>query len=193
MKWCRSLFCSLFIRQCAIVYSCLFSIVIIRQCETELTSGRRIFVKLTSMSIVLTAITLCFANVMTSSKFLNCVCVWTCVFVYAITCCWWSMWVWREFLRYCEWGKSCLRIGVPTWFSFMVIVVWMFVYNRQQALFHVLAAYSMYNTEVGYCQGMSQIAALLLMYLNEEVSVIDQCWYLCVDWTTVAMFTWWWW
>ncbi|XP_078719712.1 USP6 N-terminal-like protein isoform X2 [Lampetra fluviatilis] len=39
---------------------------------------------------------------------------------------------------------------------------------KQQALFHVLAAYSMYNTEVGYCQGMSQIAALLLMYLNEE-------------------------
>ena len=42
---------------------------------------------------------------------------------------------------------------------------------RQQALFHVLGAYSMYNTEVGYCQGMSQIAALLLMYLNEEVCV----------------------
>lgn len=42
--------------------------------------------------------------------------------------------------------------------------------DRQQALFHVLAAYSMYNTEVGYCQGMSEIAALLLMYLNEEVS-----------------------
>eukprot|EP00095_Tigriopus_kingsejongensis_P001945 maker-scaffold1386_size43912-snap-gene-0.6 protein:Tk01945 transcript:maker-scaffold1386_size43912-snap-gene-0.6-mRNA-1 annotation:"conserved hypothetical protein" len=42
-------------------------------------------------------------------------------------------------------------------------------YNqRQQALFHVLAAYSMYNSEVGYCQGMSQIAALLLMYLNDE-------------------------
>ncbi|XP_051889888.1 USP6 N-terminal-like protein [Pristis pectinata] len=39
---------------------------------------------------------------------------------------------------------------------------------KQQALFHVLAAYSMYNTEVGYCQGMSQITALLLMYLNEE-------------------------
>lgn len=42
-------------------------------------------------------------------------------------------------------------------------------YNvRQQDLFHVLAAYSMYNTEVGYCQGMSQIAALLLMYLLSE-------------------------
>eukprot|EP00092_Neocalanus_flemingeri_P032883 GFUD01035762.1.p1 GENE.GFUD01035762.1~~GFUD01035762.1.p1 ORF type:complete len:854 (+),score=257.98 GFUD01035762.1:282-2843(+) len=40
--------------------------------------------------------------------------------------------------------------------------------NRQQDLFHVLAAYSMFNTEVGYCQGMSQIAALLLMYLNSE-------------------------
>ncbi|XP_076444845.1 USP6 N-terminal-like protein isoform X2 [Babylonia areolata] len=39
---------------------------------------------------------------------------------------------------------------------------------KQQALFHVLAAYSVYNTEVGYCQGMSEIAALLLMYLNEE-------------------------
>ena len=33
------------------------------------------------------------------------------------------------------------------------------------------AAYSMYNTEVGYCQGMSQIAAILLMYLNEEEDV----------------------
>ena len=40
---------------------------------------------------------------------------------------------------------------------------------KQQELFHVLAAYSMYNTEVGYCQGMSQIAALLLMYMSEEV------------------------
>jgi len=47
---------------------------------------------------------------------------------------------------------------------------------RQQALFHILAAYSMYNTEIGYCQGMSQIAALLLMYFNEEVSLV-----LCSD------------
>ncbi|KAL7636334.1 UNVERIFIED_CONTAM: hypothetical protein RMT77_013093 [Armadillidium vulgare] len=42
-------------------------------------------------------------------------------------------------------------------------------YNiRQQQLFHVLVAYSMYNQEIGYCQGMSQVAALLLIYLNEE-------------------------
>ncbi|KAK3509750.1 hypothetical protein QTP70_008389 [Hemibagrus guttatus] len=39
---------------------------------------------------------------------------------------------------------------------------------KQQSLFHVLTAYSIYNTEVSYCQGMSQIAAILLMYMNEE-------------------------
>ncbi|XP_077754329.1 USP6 N-terminal-like protein isoform X2 [Canis aureus] len=39
---------------------------------------------------------------------------------------------------------------------------------RQRALFHVLAAYSVYDTEVGYCQGMSEIAAILLMFLPEE-------------------------
>nr|XP_023657718.1 USP6 N-terminal-like protein isoform X1 [Paramormyrops kingsleyae] len=39
---------------------------------------------------------------------------------------------------------------------------------KQQALFHVLTAYSVYNAEVGYCQGMSQITALLLIYMNEE-------------------------
>ncbi|XP_051911017.1 USP6 N-terminal-like protein [Hippocampus zosterae] len=39
---------------------------------------------------------------------------------------------------------------------------------KQQALFHVLTAYSVYNKEVGYCQGMSQITALLLIYMNEE-------------------------
>ncbi|XP_077450194.1 USP6 N-terminal-like protein isoform X2 [Stigmatopora argus] len=39
---------------------------------------------------------------------------------------------------------------------------------KQQALFHVLTAYSVYNMEVGYCQGMSQITALLLIYMNEE-------------------------
>ncbi|XP_044933397.1 USP6 N-terminal-like protein [Mustela putorius furo] len=39
---------------------------------------------------------------------------------------------------------------------------------RQQALFHVLLAYSVYNPEVGYCQGMSDIVGLLLMFLGEE-------------------------
>ncbi|KAM6980611.1 USP6 N-terminal-like protein [Aplochiton taeniatus] len=39
---------------------------------------------------------------------------------------------------------------------------------KQRSLFNVLSAYSVYNAEVNYCQGMSQIAALLLMYMNEE-------------------------
>ncbi|XP_074601560.1 USP6 N-terminal-like protein isoform X2 [Brevipalpus obovatus] len=43
-------------------------------------------------------------------------------------------------------------------------------YNtKQKELFKILVAYSVYNTEIGYTQGMSQIAALLLMYTaNEE-------------------------
>jgi len=39
---------------------------------------------------------------------------------------------------------------------------------KQQELFRILVAYSVYNSEIGYCQGMSQVAALLLMYLHDE-------------------------
>ncbi|KAM7534704.1 hypothetical protein Aperf_G00000118295 [Anoplocephala perfoliata] len=39
---------------------------------------------------------------------------------------------------------------------------------RQQVLFRILAAYSMYNTEIGYCQGMSDIAGMLLIYIMDE-------------------------
>lgn len=39
---------------------------------------------------------------------------------------------------------------------------------KQQSLFNVLTAYAMYNTEVGYCQGMSGLAGVLLMYMDEE-------------------------
>ncbi|XP_038543551.1 USP6 N-terminal-like protein isoform X1 [Canis lupus familiaris] len=45
---------------------------------------------------------------------------------------------------------------------------------RQRALFHVLAAYSVYDTEEGYCQGTSEIAAIVLMFLPEE----DASWVL---------------
>eukprot|EP01133_Synstelium_polycarpum_P016779 gene16779-19954_t len=38
----------------------------------------------------------------------------------------------------------------------------------QQSLFNVLKAYSVYDQEVGYCQGMSGIASILLMYMSEE-------------------------
>lgn len=43
-------------------------------------------------------------------------------------------------------------------------------------MFYVLAAYSMYNCEVGYCQGMSVLAGLLLLYMDEE----DAFWGLSV-------------
>jgi len=36
----------------------------------------------------------------------------------------------------------------------------------QTDLFTILTAHSVYNRQVGYCQGMSQIAAVLLMYIN---------------------------
>ncbi|KAK4877243.1 hypothetical protein RN001_009749 [Aquatica leii] len=39
---------------------------------------------------------------------------------------------------------------------------------KQQSLYNVLTAYAMYNSEVGYCQGMSGLAGVLLMYMDEE-------------------------
>lgn len=38
----------------------------------------------------------------------------------------------------------------------------------QRALFNVLRAFSGFDKEVGYCQGMTNIAAMLLMYCEEE-------------------------
>jgi hypothetical protein len=35
-------------------------------------------------------------------------------------------------------------------------------------LFNVLKAYAVHDKEVGYCQGMSEVAAFLLMYEQEE-------------------------
>jgi hypothetical protein len=40
---------------------------------------------------------------------------------------------------------------------------------RQKALSNILKAYSIFNIEIGYCQGMADIAALLVMYMEEEV------------------------
>uniref|UniRef100_A0A0V0J701 Rab-GAP TBC domain-containing protein n=1 Tax=Schistocephalus solidus TaxID=70667 RepID=A0A0V0J701_SCHSO len=39
---------------------------------------------------------------------------------------------------------------------------------RQQALFNILSAYSVYNSEVGYCQGMSDMAGMLLIYIADD-------------------------
>ena len=49
-------------------------------------------------------------------------------------------------------------------------------YNpRQSALFHVLAAYSVYNTEVGYCQGMSQIGETHVKICNKSSNCAHMC------------------
>ncbi|XP_068618250.1 USP6 N-terminal-like protein isoform X2 [Battus philenor] len=48
--------------------------------------------------------------------------------------------------------------------------------EKQCSLFNVLCAYSMYNSEVGYCQGMSGLAGVLLMYMGEE----DAFWALTI-------------
>eukprot|EP01118_Nematostelium_gracile_P007752 TRINITY_DN2533_c0_g1_i4.p1 TRINITY_DN2533_c0_g1~~TRINITY_DN2533_c0_g1_i4.p1 ORF type:complete len:588 (+),score=125.96 TRINITY_DN2533_c0_g1_i4:122-1885(+) len=40
--------------------------------------------------------------------------------------------------------------------------------SGQISLFNVLKAYSVYDPEVGYCQGMSDMSAFLLMYVTEE-------------------------
>lgn len=39
---------------------------------------------------------------------------------------------------------------------------------KQVSLFNVLNAYSVYNPELGYCQGMACVAAVLLLYMQEE-------------------------
>ena len=42
--------------------------------------------------------------------------------------------------------------------------------NGQRKLYKVLSSYSKYNTEVGYVQGMGFMAAIFLIYMNEESS-----------------------
>ncbi|CAG8568048.1 869_t:CDS:2 [Rhizophagus irregularis] len=42
----------------------------------------------------------------------------------------------------------------------------------QRALFDVLRAFSNYDEQVGYCQGMTNIATILLMYYTEEYAFI---------------------
>ncbi|CAG8521058.1 7723_t:CDS:2 [Paraglomus brasilianum] len=42
----------------------------------------------------------------------------------------------------------------------------------QQALFNVLRAFSVHDKQVGYCQGMAAVCAILLMYYPEETAFI---------------------
>ncbi|RUS17086.1 rab-GTPase-TBC domain-containing protein [Endogone sp. FLAS-F59071] len=49
-------------------------------------------------------------------------------------------------------------------------LVWSGFKRAQRILFNVLRAFSSYDKEVGYCQGMTNVAATLLMFFEEEVS-----------------------
>lgn len=44
--------------------------------------------------------------------------------------------------------------------------------SGQRALFNVLRAFANYDEEVGYCQGMTNIVATILMYCEEEKAFI---------------------
>ena len=45
--------------------------------------------------------------------------------------------------------------------------------QAQVSLFKILVAYSNFDPIVGYCQGMSTVAAFLLLYFNEEVLILN--------------------
>ncbi|KAI8642770.1 rab-GTPase-TBC domain-containing protein [Parasitella parasitica] len=48
--------------------------------------------------------------------------------------------------------------------------------SGQRALFNVLRAFASYDEEVGYCQGMTNIVATILMYCEEEVKQVYVSW-----------------
>ncbi|KAF6200498.1 hypothetical protein GE061_004941 [Apolygus lucorum] len=76
-----------------------------------------------------------------------------------------------------KWSSEIRQIDLDVNRTYRDHIMFRERYNsKQQELFNVLSAYSMYNSEIGYCQGMSQIAALLLMYLDEE----DAFWALSI-------------
>ncbi|XP_058447758.1 uncharacterized protein LOC131428106 isoform X2 [Malaya genurostris] len=68
-----------------------------------------------------------------------------------------------------QWGTEARQIDSDVNRQFREHVFYRERYSiKQKSLYNVLVAYSMYNTEVGYCQGMSGLAGVLLMYMDEE-------------------------
>lgn len=51
---------------------------------------------------------------------------------------------------------------------------------RQQDLFRVLKAYTLYSPDEGYCQAQAPIAAVLLMHMPAEVSLNSHTIYLYI-------------
>jgi USP6 N-terminal-like protein len=68
-----------------------------------------------------------------------------------------------------QWSTEARQIDSDVNRQFREHMMYRERYNlKQRSLFNVLVAYSMYNMEVGYCQGMSGLAGILLMYMDEE-------------------------
>ena len=54
-------------------------------------------------------------------------------------------------------------------FYYFYLLFLFFFFFRQETMLRVLKASSVRNPEIGYCQGMGFVTALLLMYNEEEV------------------------
>lgn len=66
-------------------------------------------------------------------------------------------------------NDCCNQIDMDINRCFRSHVLFMARYSDgQSALFNILKAYSIHDKEVGYCQGMCEIAALFLMFMPEE-------------------------
>ncbi|KAF0981944.1 hypothetical protein FDP41_011805 [Naegleria fowleri] len=73
-------------------------------------------------------------------------------------------------------AKDAKQIDVDIKREFREHRLFAYRYSKHQvSLFNLLRAYCNYNTRLGYTQGMSSIAAMLLMYLSEE----DAFWTFC--------------
>lgn len=44
--------------------------------------------------------------------------------------------------------------------------------HRQQDLYRILKAYTIYRPDEGYCQAQAPVAAVLLMHMPAEVSIL---------------------
>lgn len=111
-----------------------------------------------------------------------------------VVMCWWVLMRWYVdgILSVRSWRfehvtlvfANKLRRTVYKWFAapkYLSIVLLLPVASspfmlscRQESLYKVLRAYSIFDKKVGYCQGMGFVTALLLMYMGEEVRKLWQ-------------------
>lgn len=94
--------------------------------------------------------------------------------MYALTCCWYFYFLLLRQLyasRPNEIVDPPISLDLPRTFPYHP------KFGKDgthiQALRNVLVAYANFNPALGYCQGMSFIAAMLLMHLEEEVNISE--------------------